>query len=348
MTNKKQSEVYKYLFGVMGVFIILNLGTLLYFIFTVEQVNEVQGIKILMITLLMSNLAFAFFLYKSFRFEILYFSERITFLIDGIISEKEVVFDDNKETLLSKIENKLKNLQNCLYLKNSIIKEERDSIKSLIGDISHQIKTPISSINLYSETLLRNKLSINESDEFISLISEQVKKIEWLIESLFKVSRLENGVIEIMKKNNSLKDVLASCISDLYIKAIDKEIDIIVDFENDIILNFDFKWTKELVLNIIDNAIKYSPNESKIKIKVVQQEMFTRIDIIDNGIGILKADINNIFKRFFRAEEVNEIEGAGVGLYLSRYIIEKQGGFITVKSENFKGSTFSIYFSNEI
>lgn len=348
MNNKKQSRIYKHLFSITGILTIFSFISLTYLILTMKDVSSTGSIKVALGILGIFNLLFIFCLYKSFRYEVLYFSERIVFLSNEIISEKEVVFEDNKETVLSKIENKLKNLQECLYLKNTIIKEERDCIKSLIGDISHQIKTPISSINLYSETLLSNEISIEENNDFVSLISEQVKKIEWLIESLFKVSRLENGVIEIVKEKNSLKELLAACISDLYLKAIDKEIDIVVDFKDDIILNFDFKWSKEAVLNIIDNAIKYSLHNSKIEISVVRQEMFTKIDIKDEGIGIAKDDITNVFKRFFRGNEVQHIEGAGVGLYLARYITEKQGGFITVKSEAFEGSTLSIYFSNEI
>ncbi|MGL5067634.1 MAG: sensor histidine kinase [Sarcina sp.] len=345
---KVRENDYKICF--LGVLVIISFIYSNYLLIELENRLgvDLREVKVSLYVFMVLVIALVVSLYRSFRKEVLYFSNRIVNLINSMISEEKVDFEINKETLLSKIENKLKVLYECLELKNKTIKDERDSIKSLIGDISHQIKTPMSSINLYSETLLNRDLDDEKKNEFAEFINSGVKKIEWLIDSLFKVSRLENGVIELDKKSNSLKEILARCIGDLYVKANKKNIEIIVDFPEDINLNLDFKWSIEAIFNVLDNAIKYSLNDSVIKIIVGKQEMFTRIDICDEGIGLEESEITNVFKRFYRSKEVEEIEGAGVGLYLTRYIVEKQGGFITVNSEKFEGSKFSIYFSNEI
>ena len=341
----KRKEYVVYLLGFLALVSLFYSNYLLIELEKTLGIN-IRNIKVSLYVFVALIIVLIWVLYDAFRGEVLYFSQRIIKVINSMIAEEKVDFEINKETLLSKIENKLKVLYECLEVKNSSIECEKNSIKSLIGDISHQVKTPMSSISIYSETLMNEYITLEKRVEFGKLINGQVKKMEWLVDSLFKISRLENGVIELSKNKNSLKEMIVRCISDLYMKASTKDIEIIVEFEEDINLELDFKWSTEAIFNILDNAIKYSLNDSVIKIIVEKQEMFTRIDICDEGIGIREDDITSIFKRFYRAEEAQAIEGVGIGLYLTRYIVEKQGGFIAVKSEVFKGSKFSIYFLN--
>ena len=174
----------------------------------------------------------------------------------------------------------------------------------------------------------------------------QVDKLEWLVKCLIKMSRLENKIINLNKSRVKLIDILTNSLSGIYIKAQDKNIDINLNCDENIMINCDNKWTTEAIFNILENAVKYTNFGGNIDISVEELEMFTKVDIKDNGIGIDKGDINNIFKRFFRCSEANEVEGVGIGLYLSREIISKQGGYIKVKSIKGEGSLFSIYVIN--
>lgn len=279
-------------------------------------------------------------IYKYLRGKIVKALNRITFILNEMIDEKKVEFETNEETLTSKIEAKLKKLESSLIQKNLLIKEEKDNVNSLIGDISHQIKTPLANIKIYNEMLI--SLEKNEENlEYLNLMQGQVEKIEWLISSLFKTSRIENGVIKIQKEKCKLQDILIDIVQQSYLRIEEK--DIILNIDNsEIDLNIDKKWTTEAIYNVFDNAIKYSQNEGTISIKCYVEQLFIKINIEDNGRGISEFELNNIFKRFYRGKN-QTADGAGIGLYLSRQIIEMQGGFITVKSKEHKGSIFSIY-----
>lgn len=279
-------------------------------------------------------------IYKYLRGKIVKALNRITFILNEMIDEKKVEFETNEETLTSKIEAKLKKLESSLIQKNLLIKEEKDNVNSLIGDISHQIKTPLANIKIYNEMLI--SLEKNEENlEYLNLMQGQVEKIEWLISSLFKTSRIENGVIKIQKEKCKLQDILIDIVQQSYLRIEEK--DIILNIDNsEIDLNIDKKWTTEAIYNVFDNAIKYSENQGKINIKCYIEQLFVKINIEDNGRGISEFELNNIFKRFYRGKN-QTADGAGIGLYLSRQIIEMQGGFITVKSKEHKGSIFSIY-----
>ena len=230
--------------------------------------------------------------------------------------------------------------------KNIKYLEEKDSIKLLISNISHQIKTPIANISMYNETLINRELDREKEIDFLKNMQFQVNKLEWLVQSLIKMSRLETGVIELNIKKTRLGDTIANALSSVYLKAEEKNISIKIDMDDKLELYHDKKWTAEALFNIIENAVKYTDNKGSIKIKLEKMEMFTKLNIIDTGIGIDKYEINNIFKRFYRGANVSDIDGVGVGLYLAREIINKQNGYIKVVSKKGVGTTFSIYFKN--
>lgn len=296
-----------------------------------------EKIKLLFIIL---GVVLIFLIYKYLRKKIIKDLNRIIFILNEMIDEKKVDFKTNDETLISKVEGKLKKLESCLAQKNSLIREEKDNVNSLIGDISHQLKTPLANIKIYNETLLN--VEKNEQNlEYLNLMQGQVEKIEWLISSLFKTSRIENGVIKIQKEKCKLQDILVDIVEQSYLRIEEKEINLSID-NCEVDLFIDKKWTIEAIYNVFDNAIKYTQNKGFINIKCYIEEFFIKINIEDSGIGIRELELNNIFQRFYRGRNQSVI-GAGIGLYLSRQIIEMQGGFITVKSEENKGSIFSIY-----
>jgi signal transduction histidine kinase len=196
---------------------------------------------------------------------------------------------------------------------------------------------------MYNFLLLDNNIDNDKRIEFTKNMQSQLDKLNWLMESLIKMSRLETGIINLIKDNNSIMQTALKAISMALLKAEQKNINITFDGDENIIINHDIKWTQEAIFNIIDNAIKYSPENSVIDVSLTKYELFCRIDIRDNGIGITESDINKIFTRFYRGENGKTIDGVGIGLFLSRKIISEQGGYIKVTSSIGKGSVFSVF-----
>ena len=257
--------------------------------------------------------------------------------INGTFVEKEY-----NETQLSYLESKL-----WKYLSSSEISarktgEEKAKIKTLIADISHQTKTPIANICLYSELLSESELS-EEQKDYTERISAQSDKLSFLISSLVKLSRLETGIISLSPKENLIAPMLEKIISQAQLKASAKglQLDLICGDEKAV---FDEKWTNEAIWNIVDNAIKYT-ERGKVSITVKNYEMFVCVEIADTGCGILEEEQARIFARFYRSEKTSSEEGVGIGLYLARQIISAQNGYIKISSEIGKGSVFSVFLS---
>lgn len=308
--------------------------------------EEVKTINNISFCFLFLSLTIGILFIYIIRSNILKFSNDIIDNIDAFILGKEIVLETNKDTLLSKIQNKFKYMIGIIENKNKIYLEEKDNIKSLISDISHQIKTPIANISMYNETLINRELDRNKQIIFLENMQHQVNKLDWLVKSLIKMSRLENGIITLNIKKYRISDTIASALSGVYLKAEEKNISIGVDIDEKLELYHDKKWTSEAIFNIVENAVKYTKNNGSINIKLNKMELFTKISIIDTGIGINESEINNVFKRFYRSNDVINTEGIGVGLYLAREIINKQSGYIKVESKKDVGTTFYVYMKN--
>ena len=313
---------------------------------TIGQANSfLIGTIIFILLLFITAISYTYVI----RTQILKFSDRMCGTIDKILSQEgNIEFQVNKESLLSKSESRLKELVDLTCHQRQKIIDEQNNIKSFISDISHQIKTPIANILMYNETLIERELSREQQQSFLHNMKLQTTKLQWLMESLIKMSRLETGLIFLNKENSKLEETIAQALGSIYIKAQQKNIDITVNSDTDANICHDKKWTSEAIFNILENAVKYTESGGLIKIEVESFEIFTRIDIEDNGIGIEEDNINNIFKRFYRGKEVLDEEGVGVGLYLAREIISKQGGYIKVKSQKGIGTVFSIFLLNQL
>ena len=281
-------------------------------------------------------------IYLFFRYKYLKFSNKIVTSIGNFINEKYEEDNINKETLDSKIESKLYKLSEVVKGKNEKTNKAKVEIEQMVSDITHQVKTPISNIRMYSDTIINNNLSKEQENEFLNIISNQVDKLEFLMDSLTKMSRLETNMIVLNKESSKFMDCIEKAKEQVKPLAESKNIEIRITGEN-CIVQYDKKWTLEAICNLLENAIKYTNKNGKIIINLEKLETFLKIDIIDNGIGIDEENINNIFKRFFRERKVNNIEGVGIGLYLSKNIIESQNGYIKVKSKVDEGSTFSVF-----
>ncbi len=228
------------------------------------------------------------------------------------------------ETRMSALETKFAHYLSASALSAQNVEAEKDKIKALIADISHQTKTPIANLLLYSELLLEEELP-QQIEGNVSAIHEQTQKLKFLIESLVKLSRLENGILQLVPRMEKLQPMLERAVWELKQKAEEKGLQISLH-NTDVEAYFDLKWTGEAIGNVIDNAIKYTEH-GEISVSAISYEMFVRIDIADTGCGIREEELPKIFRRFYRSELVKDEEGVGIGLYLTREILQEQGGY---------------------
>lgn len=266
--------------------------------------------------------------------------------------EYDFLAENMKEELESSVYMRLESLGKKLELNEQRMAVEKEETKALVTDLSHQLKTPVASIKMCFQLLEDENLQPEERKEFLNRLGEQILHLEGLLAALVNISRMETGMIEIHKEMTGIFNTVVQAVNQVYMKAEDKGIEIVIDTDTketeNLLLAHDVKWTKEAVVNVLENAVKYSPADSTIQITMKKQLHFLRIDIKDEGIGIKKEEINRIFQRFYRGkhEVVRQAEGSGVGLYLARKILEEQGGNITVVLpvgiKQVKGSTFAI------
>lgn len=294
---------------------------------------------LLLILIIISVAAVAYSIYCHIRMKQLTkkLDEMLDKAIDGSFTES--CFDESQ---LSYIENKM-----WKYLSSSEISarktaEEKSKIKTLIADISHQTKTPVSNILLYSELLSECNLSDTEKD-YANRIFSQSEKLSFLITSLVKLSRLETGIIALVPKEAEIAPMLRDIVVQAQAKAEEKGLSITLECGDEKAV-FDEKWTNEAVWNIVDNALKYT-DKGGVKITVKEYEMFVCIEISDTGCGISESEQAQIFSRFYRSENTSSEEGVGIGLYLARQIVSAENGYIKVTSEVGKGSAFSVFLS---
>jgi len=282
-------------------------------------------------------------IYLFFRRKYIKFTSSVEQQIDSFVNGEFDKKNINQENLESKINSKLYKLGNIMKAQLEQSNHSKKEVQEMVSDITHQIKTPISNIRMYSDTIVNNDLTKEKEHEFLEVISSQVDKLEFLLDSLTKMSRLETNMLVLNKESRKIIECLEEAKRQANPLAEKKNISIEITGDTKTIVKYDKKWTLEAICNLIENAIKYTNENGKIVINLEKLESFLKIDIIDNGIGIDSKNINNIFKRFFREQKVHSIEGVGIGLYLSKNIIELQNGYIKVKSKVGEGSTFSVF-----
>lgn len=266
--------------------------------------------------------------------------DRMDQMIDNAIEGKntETQFD---ETKMSALETKLHRYLVMTENSNRKLTDEKGKINEMISDISHQTKTPIANILLYSQLLEESNLPETER-EYVRALVAQAEKLSFLIDALVKGSRLETGIISVSPKLQPLAPMIQNLLKKIMPKARNKNI-CVSAADTDLQAVFDLKWTEEAIYNILDNAVKYTPIGDAVSIKVMAYQFFCRVDIEDNGIGICEDEITKIFARFYRSANVSDLDGVGIGLYLAREIISAEKGYIKVSSKVGKGSVFSVF-----
>ena len=237
--------------------------------------------------------------------------------------------DSFDESRLSRLETKLEEYLSSASISAQNVKNEKDKLKELISDISHQTKTPIANLVLYGELLEGSELTPEQKSN-VNAILTQTEKLRFLIDSLVKLSRLESGIIQLDRKPTEIFPILQNVIEQVRERATAKGLTLTLN-ETAATATIDSKWTQEAIFNIADNAVKYT-DKGSITISATEFDMFVRVDISDTGKGIPEEDQPKIFGRFYRGTATKSEEGVGIGLNLAREIISGQGGYIRVKS----------------
>lgn len=241
------------------------------------------------------------------------------------------------------VSDRLKKVCDAVRLRSEELDAERDNTKTLVTDISHQLKTPLSALKSCFAVYGCARTEA-EREEFIKRCDTQIGRLESLTDALVSISKLETGMIEPKPERVSVTELLTDAVSAVYYRALKKDIEIDTDEFEDTDVTADRKWTAEALANILDNAVKYSPRGGKVKLRVQRRQSFVRIEIEDSGIGIPKAESNKVFMRFYRgaSDAVKNEEGSGVGLYLARKLTESLGGTVSHRPAPGGGTVFAV------
>ncbi|MCI9658470.1 MAG: HAMP domain-containing histidine kinase [Lachnospiraceae bacterium] len=272
------------------------------------------------------------------------FANSVCETLDALINDREPEnYRPYEDSQLSKVQGKLLQYHDRTQSGQRQSEETKQTIQELVSDISHQVKTPIANIRIFTDILRQHELPEEKRTEFLSTLSAQVSKLDFLMQSLMKMSRLETGTFVLHMENASLYDTIAQAVSSIAAMADRKQIQIDINCSSQETIRHDPKWTAEALGNLLDNAVKYTPEGGTVYVSVRPWQFYIRIDITDTGIGIPAEHYNDVFKRFYRAQSSAAAEGVGLGLYLAQGLITRQKGYITLASEVGRGSTFSVF-----
>lgn len=267
-------------------------------------------------------------------------------MLDEILDGEPVSQSDIREGEISVLASKAKRVKEKVDLGISTAEEEKEQVKSLISNMSHQLKTPLAGLMMYREMLEDENLDEETRKRFLGKMKGQSEKIDWILQSLFKMVNLEQGAVVFEAEALPVRDTILDAVTAVLDRADRRNIRILTEPFEDRLLWHNRKWTAEVLVNLLENAVKYTEPGGRITISVCSMEMYTEIAVRDTGRGIRQEELTEIFKRFYRSRDVENIEGSGIGLYLSRLILEHEKGYMTAESELGEGSKFSVFLQN--
>ena len=329
MKNRHLSVQRLFLWICIGLLLSMTAITFILFSLTLEVAVLIAGAA-----LIVCALVWVLVLTQVFGKRLSRFTSDLCKTLDNMMNgDEEPEPADNSETLFARINHRLTRLYQIMRENRHRVEEERQELQALVSDISHQVKTPVSNLKMVTDTLLTRPVTETERIDFIQGVRSQTDKLDFLFQALVKTSRLETGVIRLEKKPGRIYDTVAQAMSGIVYAADNKQIGVSVDCPENLTVAHDSKWTAEALFNLLDNAVKYTPAGGKITVTVEKWEMYAEIKVADTGKGISESNQAAIFRRFYREEEVHEQPGVGIGLYLARKIVTKQGGYIKVVSE---------------
>lgn len=267
-------------------------------------------------------------------------------LLDCVLDREEICYSEVQEGDFSALVSKLGRIRQMMDRQVERAEEEKEQVKSLVSNLSHQLKTPLANLSLYADILEGQELDDGKRREVTGKVKRQVEKLDWIIGSLGKMVKLEQDVITFEAGELPIQQTILEAIDAVYGKIEKKNLRINSEPYEDVRLFHNRKWTAEVFVNILENAVKYTKPGGTIRIAVHSFELYTEILFADSGCGIRKEEIPCIFGRFYRGKDAKGVEGSGIGLYLSNLILEKEKGYMTVRSVYGEGSCFSVFLKN--
>lgn len=271
--------------------------------------------------------------------------QEITNYIEEINNKNyKLDIEDNTEDELSILKNEI--YKTTVMLKevaeNSV--KDKVNLKDSLSDISHQLKTPLTSMSILVDNIMDNpEMDSNIRNEFIKDIRREIININFLVNSLLKLSKLDANSVHFINKNVYVNEILQDAIKNVSVLCDLKNIDILTYGDKNIKINCDAKWQGEAITNILKNCVEHSYDNSKIEISFKENNVYTKIEIKDYGVGIDKCDVPHIFERFYKGKNSSS-DSVGIGLALAKSIVESNNGMISVKSEIGRGSLFVIKY----
>ncbi len=328
MLRNREIKIY-----LISIILVLFSGTIAGFI-----LNTAAGIIFLCASMLVTVISTVFTRWRYKQIEQL--SHYLNRIVEGDYS---IDIRDNREGELSILKNEIYKVTVTLKEQATLLKHDKIFLADAISDISHQLKTPITSMFVMTDLISDDKLPEDKRREFIRNIQSQLERLQWLVSSLLKLSKIDAGTIDFKKETVKVKDLIEKSLEHLLIPMEVKEQSLEIRGDEDVEFTGDFSWSCEAVSNIIKNCIEHTPNGGKIGIEFSETSLYTIIKISDNGEGIQKDDLPYIFNRFYKGKNSDK-DSIGIGLAMSKSIIENQGGTIVADSLKGRGTQFILKF----
>ncbi|MPQ32867.1 HAMP domain-containing histidine kinase [Clostridium estertheticum] len=299
--------------------------------------------SIILIFVFMASILFVlnYFQYSFFYKRI----RQLTIAAENVVEgDYDIAINENLEGDFSKLANSFNSMRGIIKSNLSELGLEKQFLVDLLSDISHQLKTPLSSVILYNDIMVTKELTHEQNELFLLNNQNQLEKMNRLIKNLLKLAKLDAKAIEIVKEEQSLNGTLHDSIDSLESRAIECQVKIIFNEKEEIEFNHDVLWLQEAFINIIKNGIEHTAPGGSIKLMLMENQLYTRVTIEDTGEGMTEIDLPNIFKRFYKAKTAKRSDSIGIGLSISKSIIEAHNGIIEVRSKVNIGTKFIITF----
>ncbi|MDF2589284.1 MAG: two-component sensor histidine kinase [Anaerocolumna sp.] len=269
------------------------------------------------------------------------------YLASVYAGSKHMDIRDNSEGELSILKNDIYKVTLTLTEQSELLRKDKKYLAETLSNISHQLKTPLTSMYVMTDLLTDPNLPDEKKDEFLSNITNQLKRIEWLVTSLLKLSKIDAKAVTFKKDNVILNNLISKAIEPLLIPAELKEITININCPDNCVITADNNWTIEAILNIIKNCIEHTKNGGVIQISSIQNTLYTELTITDNGEGIANDDKPYIFERFYKGKNAGP-DSIGIGLAMSKSILTSQNATITIDPNLTIGTKFIIKFYRQM
>lgn len=310
------------------------------------NINTVFDRNIIGVWLIFGVMGTVFLVLNYFQYAFFYRRiRRITVGAKKIIEgEYDIAISEDREGDFSKLANSFNSMGKMIRSQMDDLQKEKEFLVNLMSDISHQLKTPLSSLFVYNDILLNKALAPERRESFLLKMQDQLERMRWLIQSILKLARLDARSAEFDREEQSLNETIHNAIDALESRAAAGQVRIEFREKEEIPFVHDRLWLEEALINIIKNGIEHTPRNGQITVETERSPLYTRIVIADTGEGIPPEELGNIFKRFYKAATPQKGDSLGIGLALARSIVEAHDGIIEVQSQVGVGSRFNITF----